>query len=328
MIKKGLLLSIAIFAYITINAQSQGRPTTEIFADYHYYSTKDTSLATRSGFGLNRAFLGYIYQPNGNITATVILNVGSPSEVAADSKERRYAHFREAHITWTGEKLTMSFGMTPTRSLLFQQKFYGKRYVADNFEALNGYSTVADLGFSADYIFNDVFKVDLTLMNGEGYNNLHVDNSIKSSVGLSITPIEKGLIRLYADFDHPAGVWQQLYIGFLGFKTENVMIGGEVAYKTNPDKVEGHNSWGCSATGSVKTSEKTELFGRYDYTVSNRVTEETTWNYESDRQFFVAGLQYTFNEYFRMALDYQGTYPLNDLMLSADGIFLNAHFKF
>lgn len=328
MIKKGLLLLTAIFACIALKAQSQGRPTTEIFADYHYYSTKDTSSSTRSGFGLNRAFLGYIYQPAGNITATVLLNIGSPSELSADEKERRYAHFREASITWTGQKLTMSFGMTPTRSLLFQQKFYGKRYIADNFEAINGFSTVADLGFSADYIINDVFKVDFTFMNGEGYNKMHIDNSIKSSVGLNIVPIKKGLIRLYADFDHPAGVWQQLYIGFLGYKTEKYMIGGEVAYKTNPDKVEGHNSWGWSATGSVKTSEKTEVFGRYDYTASNKVNEELPWNYESDRQFFVAGFQYTFNDFFRIALDYQGTYPLSDILWSADGVFLNAHFKF
>lgn len=328
MMKKGLLSITAIFAFLALNAQPQGKPTTEIFADYHYFNTKDTSLSTRSGFGLNRAFLGYIYQPDGNFTATVIVNVGTPSELPAGSKERRYAHFREASIAWTNEKLTLSFGMTTTRSLIFQQKFYGKRYIADNFEAINGFSTVADLGFSADYIINDVLKVDVTLMNGEGYSNLHVDNSMKTSLGLNIKPIEHGVIRLYADFDHPAGIWQQLFIGFLGYKNEKVMIGGEVAYKINPDKVEGHDSWGYSATGSLKTSEKTEIFGRYDFCESNKLTEDRSWNYKSDRQFFVAGFQYTFNEYFRMALDYQGTHPLYNIVPTVNGIFLNVHFRF
>lgn len=328
MMKKGLLLITAIFAFIALHAQPQGKPTTEIFADYHYYNTKDTSLSTRSGFGLNRAFLGYIYQPDRNITATIIVNVGTPSELPAGSKERRYAYFREASVAWSNERLSLSFGMTTTRSLIFQQKFYGKRYVADNFEAINGFSTVADLGFSADYIINDVFKIDLTLMNGEGYSNLHIDNSIKTSLGLNITPVEKGVIRLYADFDHPAGVWQQLYIGFIGYKTDKVMIGGEMAYKTNPDKIEGKDSWGISATGSVKTSEKTEIFGRYDYCESNKLSEVTSWSYKSDRQFIVAGFQYMYNEYLRMALDYQGTYPLSKNMPHADGIFLNVHFRF
>lgn len=310
-------------------AQPQGKPLTEIFADFHYYNTKDTSSTTRTGFGLNRAFLGYVYKPSGNITATLIVNVGNPTEGGQDAKERRNAHFREAHVDWTNNKLTLSFGMTPTRSLNFQQKFYGKRYIADNFEAINGFSTVSDLGFSADYIINERFKVDFTLMNGEGYNNLHMDNSLKASFGINIVPTEKGIIRLYSDFDRPSGVLQQLHIAFMGYKTEAFSIGGEVAYKTNSDKIRGHDSWGFSATGSIRTSGKTELFGRYDYSTSNAADEDLmTWSYLYDRQFIVAGFQYTFNEYFRMALDYQGNYPNYNGLEHSDALYLNLHFRF
>ncbi len=283
----------------------------------------------KNGFDLNRAFLGYVFQPENSFSATIIVNVGSPSDLYTGSKERRYAHFREASIAWTNERLTLSFGMTPTRSLNFQQKFYGKRYIADNFEAINGFSTVSDLGFSVDYIISDAVKTDVTIMNGEGYNNLNIDNSIKSSFGINLIPVEKGVIRLYADFHRPAHVWQQLYIVFMGYKNDFFMIGGEVAYKTNADKITHHNAWGFSATGSVKTSEKTEIFGRYDYCVSNIIGNELLpWDYESDRQFFVAGFQYTFNEYLRLALDYQGNYPKYNSLRSSNAVFLNAHFKF
>lgn len=324
------IISLA-FAVICLPSMSQvegqSKPITEIFTDFHYFTRGDTG--NNNGFSLNRAFLGYSYQPGGNITATVIVNVGSPEDLSAGSKERRYAHFREASVTWANEKLSVAFGMTKTRSLIYQQQFYGKRYVADNFEAINGYSTVSDLGLCVDYIVNDVVKIDFTLMNGEGYNNLHLDNSLKVSAGLNITPSEKTCLRFYTDVDRPSGIWQQLFIGFAGFRSDAVTIGGEAAYKTNPDKIQGHDSWGFSATGSVKTSPRTEIFGRYDYTASNSESpDDMPWNYLTDRQFAVFGLQYTFNEFARLALNYQGNYPNYKGLAETDAIFLNAHFRF
>ncbi len=326
--RQSLLIILFSFIFLSAKSQSQGKPTTEIFADFHSYSRSDTSLAARTGFGLTRVYLGYNYQTPGNFTASAILNIASPSDLAPDSKERRYAFFREASVSWTNQKLSLAFGMTTTRALIFQQRFYNKRYITDNFLAYNGYYAIADLGFTADYIVNDILKIDFSLMNGEGYNNLHIDNSIRSSFGINIIPIKKGVIRLYADYDRPMGVWQQLYIGFLGYKTESLMIGGEAVYKTNHDLIPGHDSWGFTVTGSVRTSEKTEIFGRYDYTNSNIVPENNQpWNYESDRKFFVGGLQYTFNEFFRLAIDYQGSYPNFKAIPERNAIFLNAHFK-
>lgn len=322
-----LSLFLASVCLPVLPQAGQGKPITEIFADFHYFTRGDSGC--NNGFGLNRALLGYMYQPVGSISATVIMNIGSPEDLSAGSRERRYAHFREVSITWTNEKLSMAFGMTKTRSLIYQQQFYGKRYVADNFEAINGYSTVADLGLCADYTINKTFKVDFTLMNGEGYNNLHVDNSLKASAGINITPSEKAHLRFYMDVDRPSGVWQKLFIGFAGYKGDVVMIGGEAAYKTNVDRSYGHDSWGLSATGSVKTSPKTELFGRYDYTTSNiKDVENLYWSYLNNRQFAVFGLQYTFNEFARLALNYQGKYPEDKGIAATDAIFINAHFRF
>lgn len=321
------LFLVHICVSATSQSEGQGKPITEIFSDFHYYMRGDSG--ENNGFSLNRAFLGYNYQPTGNITATVIVNVGSPEDLSAGSKERRYAHFREASITWTGEKLTIAFGMTKTRSLIYQQQFYGKRYVADNFEAINGYSTVADLGVSADYIINDIFKIDFSLMNGEGYNNLHIDNSLKSSLGFNITPSDKVLLRFYTDVDRPSGLWQQLFIAFAGYGNDAINIGGEVAYKTNFDNLYGHDSWGFSSTGSIKMSPKTEVFGRYDFTVCKSVKgTEHAWESSDDRQFAILGVQYTFNEYVRIALNYKGNYPYHTSLTESDAIFLNAHFRF
>jgi hypothetical protein len=329
--KKALLFLLIILAEIQSFSQApslKGNPITEIFSDFHYNAGPDTTKTT--GFGLNRAYFGYNFLPGGNFSGTLIINVGNPADLSLNEKQRRYAFFREASMTYTGEKLTMSVGMTSTRSTMIQQKFVGKRYIAESFENVNGYTNVADLGFTADYTVNDIIQIDLTVMNGEGYHSLHVDNSIKTSLGISITPEKSMLIRLYGDLDRPAGTWQHTFIGFLGYKNEDVTLGFEAAYKSNVDRIKGHDGWGLSATGALSVSDKTELFGRYDYVTSARDAENFPegWNYKSDGQYGVIGLQYTFNQYFRMALDYQGTFPFTASLRDSNGIFVNAHLKF
>lgn len=310
----------------TVNNSAKGKAVTEIFTDFHY-NIDDTSKTT--GFGMNRAYFGYNYQPEGDFSGSVILNVGSPEDLTSGAKHRKYAFFREASMSYTKDKLKISFGITTTKATLFQQTFLGKRYIADNFESKNGYSFVADMGVALDYTISDIFKMDFTLMNGEGYSELQMNNSVRTAVGLNITPISNGVIRLYTDFDHPNNVWQNLSIIFIGYKNELITFGAEAAYKTNVDKINGHHGWGLSGTCAVTVAPKTEVFGRYDFTSSSIMPDETLqWNRTNDGEFATFGFQYTFNQNAQLALDYQGTNPYNPGMGNSDGIFLNAHFKF
>jgi hypothetical protein len=310
----------------TTNTSTKGKAVTEIFTDFHY-NIDDTSKTT--GFGMNRAYFGYNYQPEGDFSGSIILNLGSPEDLTAGAKHRKYSFFREASLSYTKDKLKMSFGITTTRATIFQQTFLGKRYIADNFQSKNGYSYVADVGFVLDYTINNIFKVDFAVMNGEGYSELQLDNSVKSSVGINIVPVKNTVIRLYSDFDHPNNVWQNLSIIFVGYKNQLITFGAEAAYKTNIDKISGHDGWGFSGTCAVTVAPKTEVFGRYDYTSSSVMPDETLhWNSKNDGQFATFGFQYTFNQYAQLALDYQGTFPYNPGTGNSDGIFLNAHFKF
>ncbi len=328
--KKFFLLLICSFTCLGfVKSQAligNGKPITEIFTDFHYF-INDTSKT--SGFGMNRAYLGYNFLPEGNFSGTVILNIGSPAELSDGAKHRRYAFFREASISWTKKDLVMSFGITSTRSTIFQKRFIGKRYIADNFETIKGYTVAADLGFALDYKINDLLKADFTLMNGEGYCELQLDNSLKTSIGLNITPSVQTVIRLYGDITRPRGLWQSTLIGFLGFKDDLFTVGAEASYKSNSDLVPGHHAWGASATGAVRILKNYEVFVRYDYSTSRIVPEEDlNWNYQKDGQFAVFGLEHSFNQNFRMAIDYQGTYPYDHSARISNAIFVNTHFKF
>ena len=320
---------VSLFLCQIINSQTTentGKPIAEIFTDFHY-NLNDTAQTT--GFGLNRAHLGYNYLPGGNFSATIIVNIGSPEELTVEAKHRRYAYFKEASISWSKDKLNLSLGITKTRIFDYQQKFWGKRYIADTYQSINGYGFVADLGLVMDYKFNDIWKTDITIMNGEGYSELQLDNSVKTSAGLTITPVKQLAIRLYGDLTKPHGILQYTLIGFAGFKNEFITFGAEASYKSNLDMIGGHHAWGLSGTGAISISKKTEIFVRYDYSSSVIVPGDIIqWNYHMDGSFAIIGVQYTFSQNVKMALNYQGTYPYNHGRQITDTFFLNALFKF
>ena len=145
-----------------------GKPIAEIFTDFHF-NFNDTTKHT--GFDLNRAYLGYQFLTEGNLSGKIIVNIGSPDELAEGSLSRRYAYFREASLTWSNDRLNISFGITSTKLFEFQQKFWGKRYIAKPYQLINNYGFVADIGVVAEYKFSETIKADLSLMNGEGYKS-------------------------------------------------------------------------------------------------------------------------------------------------------------
>jgi hypothetical protein len=319
----------ALLAHMCAIAQDQagtGKPVAEIFTDFHYFP-KDT-LRT-SGFAINRAHLGYSYNAGNNITAVIMVNIGLPEELAEGSIPRRYAYFREASVAYTTEKLTLNFGMINTRIFNYQQGFWGKRYLAPEYQNLYAYGSVADIGMVIDYRINKNVKVDFSLINGKGYSNVQFDNSIKAAVGINFTKSDKMIFRLYGDMMKPNGVMQTVGIAFAGYKNDHFSIGVEESYKTNADMIKGHNTWGFSTTGAVFLNDKSEVFVRYDNSASAITSGETMpCFYERDQVYLITGLQYTFTKNLRVAVNYRGTNPEDPARHYQNAWFVNAHFKF
>lgn len=304
----------------------QGKPIAEIFTDFHYI-VNDT--LRYNGFDLNRAHLGYNFLPGGNFSSTIIVNVASPVDLPAGSKAKRYAFFREASITYSKDKLTVAWGMVNTRTFDFQQRFWGKRYITAEFQALYGYGSVADLGVVADYKINDIFKVDLSFLNGDGYLNIQMDNSIKTTYGVTVTLPNKLSFRLYGDIMKPKGILQNTFIGFAGYANDIISIGAEASYKTNIDLTEGHDAWGLSSTASLFPNKKYEIFTRCDYSASVKVPgDPLQWAYNLDGIYLISGIQRNFTKDIKLTLNYRGVFPYDNSGNNTSAIYLNALFRF
>ena len=322
-----LILSILIIS--SVNAQITkipGKPIAEIFTDFHY-TPGDTTKYT--GFGINRAHLGYSYTPEGNFSSEIIVNIGTPEDLAPGSVPKRYAYFREAAITYKKDKLTVNFGIVSTRTFDFQQGYWGKRYLNPEFQAAYGYGSVADLGVVVDYRINDIIKVDFSLLNGKGYTNVQYNSSLKTAAGLTITTPERVAARLYGDLMKTYGVWQATMIGFVGYKNDFFSFGGEASYKTNLDLIQGHDVWGLSATGSVFICKKSEIFARYDYASSLLLAEsDLRWDYSKDNTYFIGGFQHILSDNLKAAINYRRYNPSDPSKKTLNSIYLNAVFKF
>jgi hypothetical protein len=318
---------IAVFSplYSQINTPYDGKVHAELFTDFHY-NLNDTT----TGFGINRALVGYSFVPKNNFTATVIVNIGSPDDLAAGSEPRRYIYFREAFLSYVNDRLSLNMGIVKTHITDYTTKFIGKRYVANTLQSINEYGYLADLGVLLDYKLSDAVEANFGIMNGEGYNNLQNDNNLKVSAGLYIQPDRSFALRLFGDVIRREGFWQSTLICFAGFKNERFSLAGDITYKTKPELVESRDAWGLSTTGAIKIVKNTEIFGRYDYSATIDRSGEFLMpeEYLHDYNFAVAGFQYTLSESVKLALDYQGTYETRQGNKVSDAIYLNALFKF
>ena len=321
-----LLILLASSTIKSQNSVNSGSHLAEIFTDFHYNLRSDSNT---TGFNVNRAYFGYNYIVDKNFSANITLNIGSPDDLAPGSADRRYVCFREASLTYANETLNLTFGMTTARLFSFQQKFWGKRYIARTYQSINGYGFVADLGLVADYKFNDVVEADLSIMNGEGYTKLQLDNAVKTGLGITITPVKEVAIRVFSDVIQTQGLWQATLVGFAGFKNERVTFGAEASYKSNLDLIKNHHAWGISGTAAISLTKKLEFFSRYDYSTSIIAPGDVMpWNIVKDGQFLINGFQYTFNNIVKIAIDNQARFPSDKEKTISDLIFINALFKF
>lgn len=311
--KKLLISAISLLTVLSASAQEKneksdfkvtGKPIVTVFANYSAGIGNENS---KSGFNLERAYLGYDAKVAKNLSAKVVFDIGT-SKVAGSDLER-LAYVKNAQITWKLDNFTLDFGLIGLQQFNYQEKFWGYRYIYKSFQDEYKFGSSADMGITGTYKFAKWISADLSITNGEGYKKLNVDNRNRYGLGVTVEPLKGFSVRAYYDiYSHSKGAEmkdQETLALFAGYKHKFFSVGAEYnnQFNTKFKKDNDQEGYSIYATGNV--CKKFAIFARYDYL---------------DKASYIGGLQYEPIKYLRISPNYQS---LN----GKDFVYLSIEFK-
>ena len=303
------LLTIAFFlAAGTLFAQEAekefkpyGRPFIKIFTNYH--STFSNGEASRV-FEIQRAYLGYQHQFSEKISGKLNLDVGDPHF----GDLQMTAYLKNAYMQYADGKLVAKIGMIGLQQYKLQEELWAGRYLYKSFMDEHKFGPSADLGAFVGYRVHDRVSVDFTIANGNGYKSIQSDTTLKYSLGMTLVPVNGLDLRASYDYmgkDAP----QQTLALYLGYSANNVKVGAEYNRQWNQKMVMSHDLTGLSFYGSYQ-AKRIRLFGRYDKLSSIVLGGDTDpWNYGSDGQLVIAGVEFNPVKGIMITPNYQGWIP-------------------
>ena len=275
----------------------------------HLGATNTNEGWTQNGFQMERAYLGYRYQFAPHWTATVVVDA---AQAAGGDIERVFV--KNANVQYKNNGLTAVAGIINTSHASLAEQYWGLRYVARSMYDLYGYGHTADLGFRVQYDFAPWLSADVSMLNGEGYRRMQLDNHYLYGLGINISPFENFDIRVYGDIQThdtnqvsvPRGFRADTVVNnvarknlhlFAGYDHRYFRLGAEYNMQFASDYVRGNNATGLSVYAIGKISRKLSLFGRYDRGVSGRNNRlGIDFDYERNGQDIFAGVDYRINK--------------------------------
>ncbi len=345
--KKKSLLLVALFLGTLVKSQTTevfkpyGKPLATIYSYYRFDMTNGTTQ--KSKFDIYRAYLGYKYNFSKTISTKIVLDVGK-GKVSSYS-----AYLKNAQLNWQMHKrVKLTFGMMGLTQHKHQEKFYGYRYILKTIQDDKGLSTSAALGVSLHILLHEKLKLDVFMLNAEGYKNpQNKFEEHRYGATLSTNPTEQLQLMVYYNLIPSE---QYILVGnaspflknvlvsnvsvFAGYKlTDNFRIGAEYNFMNNAIKYStvynGAQLTGISAFSTFSFSDKWELFLRFDYLNSNTFKGfGYSWNFENDGNLYMSGVQYSLIKGVKMAANYRYyKYQAKDIN-SNSMIYLNFEYKF
>ncbi len=263
----------------------------------HLGATNSADVWKQNGFQMERAYLGYKYMFDPHWTATVIFDAAEATE---SSIERVFV--KNAFAQYQNQGFTVTAGIIPTSHAWLSEKYWGLRYVGRSMFDLYGYGNVADLGFNVKYDFCSWLSADVSMLNGEGYRNIQLDDHYLYALGFDIRPFEHFDIRVYGDI-HTHDTLSDTVVNnvarknlhfFAGYDHRYFRIGAEYNMRFASDYIKGDNATGLSVYAVGKVSPKLNIFCRYDRGVSSD-KYNSAFRYEHDGQNVFAGVDYHVN---------------------------------
>ena len=297
-------------SFTDVDFDTTGKAVIKVFSNFHA-DLSDNDF-NNTAFEIRRAYLGYNHNFNDKLSGQVIFDVGLNSDLG------RYGAFLKiASLSWKPiKKMKINGGMVSTKMFKVQERFWGYRYLYKTFPDEYKFGPSADLGISVDYKFNKYISADFSVINGEGYKNVVLNNGdFKQAIGVTLAPLKGIQLRFYYDImnnndtsktENQRAI-QNTFISFIGYKyKDKFRIAAEYNYQKQHENMKAEDLFGYSFYATYVFSGKIELFGRVDIINSNKLEDEVeNWNYKKDGTGFLFGLQYKPIKEVKLALNYR-----------------------
>ena len=327
-IKFILTIFIIFIGFEIYSQQNKGKVSTRVYWNFNKDFTKDAPR--KNAFEITRAYFGYEYRINDNISSKVTFDVGKNS-----SGSDHTAFLKIAQLDWKiKNNLKLSIGMIGNKQFKFQESIWGYRYMYKTFQDENKFGSSADLGVNAEIKISEKINLNLFALNGEGYKNVQDDNGFIKIGGNLIYEFDNGFsAKIYYDSQPSIENFNLVNTGyFIGYEKEKTRIGLEynemLNGKTYKDPSKDHSLSGFSGYISQTLSKNATIFFRYDSLGSNILSGSLdAWNSGKDGNLMILGFEHVVIKGFKLNLNYRN-YNYNDNSINNKSmVFINAEIK-
>lgn len=324
--KKNFIVIILALCTSFSYGQNQGKPFATIFTNFNFDLSESSDLQDLLGtrdnfkeFEVKRAYLGYSYKIDDQLSAKVTFDIGSNSGGSDYT-----AYLKIASLNWkVYDNISLNMGMIGTKNYKFMEKSWGRRYIEKSAMDKYKWANSADAGISLDYKLMDGLSIDAQVLNGEGYKNTQDDFGLLR-YGAGVTYSLGNLsFRVFRDnYTSATDISQNTTTAAASYSMGDIKIGGETNIMTNASNIEGQSKDITSFYGTYKLNEKYSLFARMD-----NVSSENDWNSEKDGTYTIGGVEMQMTKGIKLALNMQSWKGLTNLD-SDETLYLNLECKF
>ena len=328
---KKLSFTILII-FLSLNIYTQDTNKGDIFSTifWNYNTDLSSEASKKNSFEVKRVYLGYKFNIDDKISAKVTF------DIEKNSAGSDYTTFlKTAQIDWSlKDNFKLSFGMIGNKQFKYQESIWGYRYMYKTFQDENKFGSSADLGVNGEIKVSENLKMNLFMLNGEGYKNIQDDDGYMKIGGNLIYEISNGLsLKLYYDSEPGNDEFNVTNVGyFIGYDKNKTRFGLEYNKINNAKSYNSpsldNNLSGFSGYISQNFSENSSLFFRYDSLESNIVSGSAgPWNSGKDGKLMILGFEYVVTKGFKLNLNYRNYNYTDNSINNKSMVFINAEIK-
>ena len=328
---KKLYFTILVI-FFSLNIYTQDTNKGDIFSTifWNYNTDLSSESSKKNSFEVKRVYLGYKFKIDDKISAKVTFDIGKNS-AGSDYT----AFLKTAQIDWSlKDNFKLSFGMIGNKQFKYQESIWGYRYLYKTFQDENKFGSSADLGVNGEIKVSKNLKMNLFMLNGEGYKNIQDDDGYMKIGGNLIYEISNGLsLKLYYDSEPGNDEFNVTNVGyFIGYDKNKTRVGLEYNKINNAKSYNSpsldNNLSGFSGYISQNFSENSSVFFRYDSLESNIVSGSSEpWNSGKDGKLMILGYEHVVTKGFKLNLNYRNYNYTDNSINNKSMVFINAEIK-